>query len=114
MSHIIDTESSFHGEATCQQVWQDAMTEEYQSIMKNDVWDIASRPEGKSVVTYKWIYKIKYAADGSVEKYKVRFVARGFSQVEEIDYEETFAPVSLYTSIRTIITLATSMGWKLH
>jgi hypothetical protein len=114
MSHIIDTEPSCHGEATGQQVWQDAMTEEYQSIMKNDVWDIVPRPKGKSVVTSKWIYKIKHAADGSVEKYKARFVARGFSQVEGIDYEETFAPVARYTSIRTIIALATSMGWRLH
>jgi hypothetical protein len=73
--------------------------------MKNDVWDIVLRPEGKSVVTSKWIYKIKHAVDGSVEKYKTRFVARGFSQVEGIDYEETFAPVARYTSIRTIIAL---------
>jgi hypothetical protein len=94
--------------------WQDAMTEEYQSIMKNDVWDIVLRPEGKSVVTSKWIYKIKHAADGSVEKYKARFVARGFSQVKGIDYEETFATVALYTSIRTIIALAASMAWRLH
>jgi hypothetical protein len=48
---------------------KDAMAKEYQSIMKNDVWDIVLRPEGKSVVTSKWIYKIKHAADGSVEKY---------------------------------------------
>jgi hypothetical protein len=82
--------------------------------MKNDVWDIVPRPEGKSVVTSKWIYKIKHAADGSVEKYKARFVARGFSQVEEIDYEETFALVARYTSIRTIIALVASMGLKLH
>jgi hypothetical protein len=47
--------------------------------MKNDVWDIVSRPEGKFVVTSKWIYKIKHATDGSVEKYKAIFVARGFS-----------------------------------
>jgi hypothetical protein len=114
MSHIIDTDPSCHGEVTSQQVWQDAMAEEYQSILNNDVWDIVSRPEGKSVVTSKWIYKIKHAADGSVEKYKARFVARGFSQVEGIDYEETFAPVAQYTSIRTIIALAASMGWKLH
>jgi hypothetical protein len=94
MSHIIDTEPSCHGEAAGKQVWQDAMTEEYQSSMKNDVWDIVMRPEGKYIVTSKWIYKIKHAADGSVEKYKARFVARGFSQVEGIDYEETFAPVA--------------------
>jgi hypothetical protein len=65
-------------------------------------------------VTSKWIYKIKHPADGSVKNYKKIFVARGFSQVEGIDYEETFVLVSRYTSIRTIISLATSMGWKLH
>jgi hypothetical protein len=90
------------------------MTEEYQSIMKNDVWDIVLRPEGKFVVTSKWIYKIKNVADGSVKKYKARFVARGFSQVERIDYEETFSHVARYTSILTIIALSTSMGWRLH
>jgi hypothetical protein len=114
MSHIIDTEPSCHGEATGQQVWQDAMTKKYQSIMKNVVWDIVLRLKEKSIVTSKWIYKIKHATEGSVEKYKARFVARGFSQVEGIDYEETFAPVARYTSIRTIIALATSMGWRLH
>jgi hypothetical protein len=94
MSHIIHNEPSCHGEATGQQVWQDAMAEEYQCIMKNDVWDIVLKLEGKSVVTSKWIYKIKHATDGSIEKYKARFVARGFSQVEGIDYKETFAPVA--------------------
>ena len=50
-------------------------------------------------------YKVKQAADGSVEKYKERFVARGFSQIEGIDYEETFAPVARYSSIWTILAL---------
>jgi hypothetical protein len=65
-------------------------------------------------VTSKWIYKIKHAADGSIEKYKARFVARGFSQIEGVDYDKTFAPVARYTSIQSIIALAASMGWKLH
>ena len=55
--------------------------------MKNDVWDVVPRPKRKSVVTSKWIYKIKHAADCSIEKYKAIFVARGFSQKEGIDYE---------------------------
>ena len=60
------------------------------------MFDVVPRPDGKSVVTSKWIYKIKHAVDGSIEKYKARFVARGFSQKEGIDYEETFAPVQIY------------------
>ena len=60
--------------------WKDAMIEEYQLIMKNDVWDVVPILEGKSVVTSKWIYKIKHPTDGSIEKYKARFVASGFSQ----------------------------------
>ena len=47
--------------------------------MKNDVWDIVPRPKGKYVVKLRWTYKIKHVADGSVEKYKAGFVARGFS-----------------------------------
>ena len=90
------------------------MIEEYQSIMKNDVWDAVPRPEGKSVVTSKWIYKIKHAADGSIEKYKERFVARGFFQKEGIDYEETFGPIAKYTSIRSVLSLAAMMKWKIH
>ena len=68
----------------------DATIEEYKSIMKNDVWEVVPRPTGKSVVTSRWLYKIKHAADGSVENYKARFVARGFTQKEGIDYDETF------------------------
>jgi hypothetical protein len=90
------------------------MTEEYQSIIKNGVWEIVPRPKRKDVVSSKWIFKIKHATDGSIEKYKARFVARGFSQKEGIDYEETFAPLARYTSIITIIALATKMKWKLQ
>ena len=96
------------------QVWKNVMLEEYKSIIKNIVWDIVPRPNDKSMVSSKSIYKIKHAANGSVEKFKERFVARGFTQKEGIDYEETFSPVSRYTSIRTIIALASVFGWKLH
>ena len=99
MCDLVDQESTNYEEAVQKKEWEEAMTEEYQSIMKNDVWDVVPRPEGKSVVSSKWIYKIKHTADGSIEKYKARFVARGFSQKEGIDYEETFAPVARYTSV---------------
>jgi hypothetical protein len=75
---------------------------------------VVLRPEWKSVVASKWIYKIKHATDGSLEKYKARFVAIGFSQKEGEYYDGTFAPVTNYTSIRSIIDIASVMGWKLH
>jgi hypothetical protein len=79
MSHIIHFENAYYEEATSHLVWRDVMMEEYQSIMKNDVWDLVLRPEGKSIVTSKWIYKIKHTVDGSIERHKTRFVAKGFS-----------------------------------
>ena len=72
------------------------------------------RPENKFVMTSKWIYKIKNVADGSIKKYKARFVARDFSQKESINYEETFAPVERYTSIRTILSFPMVMKCKIQ
>ena len=114
MSNIIDAELVSYEEVTSQWVWKYAMVEEYDSIMKNDVWDIVPRPEGKPVVSSKWIYKIKHYADGRIEKYKARFVARGFSQTKGVDYEDNFALVARYSTIRAIIATTAMMGWKLH
>ena len=111
---IIEKEPSNYEEAAERKEWKDAMIEEYQSIMKNDVWDVVPRPEWKSVVTSKRIYKIKHATDGSIEKYKARIVAHGFSQKEGIDYEETFAPVARYTSIESVLDLVVVMKLKVH
>jgi len=97
-----------------QQVWKDAMNEEYELIMNNYVWDVVPRPRDKFVVTSKWLYKIKHGVDGSAEKFKSRFVARGFSQKEGVDYDEIFSPVARYTTIHLIIALAALQGWNLH
>jgi hypothetical protein len=58
--------------------------EKCNSIMKNNVWKFVPRPKGKSVVTSRWLYKLKYATDGIIEKYKARFVARGFHRLREL------------------------------
>ena len=75
---------------------------------------MVSRPKEKIVLSSKWIKKTKHLADGSIKKYKARFVARGFSQKEGIDYEETFSLVARYTLIRAILALAAVKKWKVH
>jgi hypothetical protein len=79
MTKLLDEEPTTFEDAVQKGQWKEAMTKEHQSIMKNDVWEIVPRPKEKSVVTSKWVYKIKHAADRSMDKYKERFVARGFS-----------------------------------
>ena len=114
ISKIIDSEPAIFEEANKLQVWKEAMQKEYNSILKNNVWEIVSRPAEKFILSSKWIFKLKHATDGSIEKYKVRFVARGFSQKDSIDYDETFAPVARDTSISTIISLVSIFGWKMY
>eukprot|EP00253_Pinus_taeda_P014231 PITA_14231 len=94
--------------------WLQDTLREATSVAGTKRQEVVSRPEGKSIVTSRWLYKIKHAADGSIEKFKARFVARGFSQVEGVDYEETFAPIARYTSIRSIISIAAEMGRNIH
>ena len=105
MSKCIVTEPSSFEEVVEDHAWVDAMVEEYDSIVRKSAWEIVPRLERKSVVGSRWIYKVNQATDGSVEKYKGRFVSEGFSQIEGIDYEETFAPVARYSSIRSILAL---------
>jgi hypothetical protein len=114
MTKILGKETTMFEEAAQKKQWKESMTEEHQFIMKNDVWEIVPRPKEKLVVTSKWVYKIKHATDGRVDKYKARFVARGFSQKEGEEYDETFTSISRNTSIISIMSLVASMGWILH
>ena len=72
------------------------------------------RLQGKKLVGSRWIYKVNHATDKIVEKYKARFMEKGFSQKYGTDYEDTFAPVARYSSIQTIISLEAEMGWHVH
>jgi hypothetical protein len=66
--------------------WDTTMNEEYRSLMANDTWDLVPLPKGRKLVRCKWVYKTKYASNGSVERHKALLVSKGFSQVEGIDY----------------------------
>ena len=114
MTKLINSKPSSFEEAIQDDVWQEAIVEEYDSIMKNQVWEVVPRPESKKVVASRWIYKVKHATDGSMDNYKELFIEKWFSQKEGIDYEEIFAHVAKYSSILTIISLEAKMGWWVH
>jgi hypothetical protein len=88
--------------------WDAIMNEEYHSLMVNDTWDLAPLPKGRKLVRCKWVFRTKYASDGSVERHRARLVAKGLSQVEGIDSNETFAPIAKMNSIRLVLSLAAS------
>ena len=94
--------------------WKAAVDEEIQALEKNRTWEITDLPRGKKPVGCKWIFKVKYKADGNVDKYKARLVAKGFTQSYGIDYEETFAPVAKLNTVRVLLSLAANLDWPLH
>jgi hypothetical protein len=94
--------------------WKNAMNEEYESIMKSETWELTKLPGNKVLIGCKWLYKTKFNVDGSVDKYKARIVANGYSQKEGIDYEDTFSHVAKLNTIRVMISLATQHNWKIH
>ena len=88
------------------------MDDEIQSLKENGTWEEVDPPAGRRIVDSKWVYKIKQKADGSIERYKARVVAKGFSQQFGSDYEETFARVARYDSFKLLLAIAAHMGWK--
>ena len=79
--------------------WLKAIKKEIDSLHFNDVWDLVELPKGRKVVGSKWVFKRKLGPDGSVERYKARLVAQGFSQKFGFDYEEPFSPVVRFESV---------------
>ena len=80
--------------------WREAMESEYSSLLKNDTWDLVPPREGKNIVGSRWVLKVKHDENGSVNGFKARPVAQGYSQVKGVDYEEVFSPVARNTSVK--------------
>jgi hypothetical protein len=88
--------------------WHAAMEEEYEALISNGTWELVPRPQGSNVVTGKWVFTHKLCADGILDRYKARWVLRGFTQRPGVDYDETFSPVVKLAIVRTVLTTAVS------
>lgn len=92
--------------------WKKAFDDEINSLCENNVWEVVSRPNGRKIVDGKWVCKIKGDAQGNLERFKARYVAKGFSQIQGLDYDETFAPVVRYDSLRLLLAISANKRWK--
>jgi histone deacetylase 1/2 len=90
------------------------MDVEFEALIKNKTWHLVPPPRGRNIIDSKWVWKIKRKADGTVDRYKGRLVAKGYTQRYGIDYEDTFSPVVKAATIRLILSIAVSKGWSLR
>jgi hypothetical protein len=95
-------------------LWLEAEQKELQSITTKKVLQEAQLPRGKKLLRTKWVYKIRYGAEGQLSSYKVRLVACGYSQVFEIGFDETYSPVICLTSLRLLFAISAQLGLMMH
>jgi len=94
--------------------WYAAMQREFDAMQANRTWTLVPRPPGTRVITGKWVFKHKMNPDGTLERYKARWVVRGFNQRPGIDFGEAFSPVVKPATIRTVLTLVATNNWPAH
>lgn len=93
--------------------WLKAMNEELIALEGNDTWNVCSLPPGKHAIGCKWVYKLKFNADGTLERYKARLVAKCYTQQEGIDFADTFSHVAKMTTVKTLLSVSAAKKWSL-
>ncbi|PRQ49208.1 putative RNA-directed DNA polymerase [Rosa chinensis] len=107
-------EPTSHKQAMKIPEWKHAMQDEYDALLNQGTWILVPPQQQKNIVSCKWVFKLKKNADGTIARHKARLVARGFSQEEGTDYDETFSPVVRHTTVRLFLALAAQYQWRLY
>ena len=89
------------------------MATEIATLEANHTWTLTPLPANKKPIGCKWVYRIKYKSDGSIERYKAWLVAKEFTQNEGVDYNETFSPIAKMVSVKCLLVMAAMKGWYL-
>ncbi|GLT82335.1 hypothetical protein SLE2022_007220 [Rubroshorea leprosula] len=94
--------------------WRQAMSEEFSALVRQGTWELVPPSPDHHLIGCKWVFRLKRAKDGSIERYKARLVAKGFHQRPRFDFSNTFSPVVKPTTIRTVLSIAVGRGWIIH
>jgi histone deacetylase 1/2 len=106
-------EPQYLTEALSDTNWKQDMQNEYDTLLANSTWHLVPPCSNKNIINCKWVYRIKKHADGTTDRYKACFVAKGFKQWYDIDYEDTFSPVVKNSTVRLVLSISVSKGWSL-
>jgi hypothetical protein len=101
-------------EALEDESWAAAIYDELNQFVRNDVWTLVPRPKDHNIIRTKWIFKNKFDEHDTVVRNKARLVAQGYTQVEGVDFDETFAPVARLESIRILLSISCHLKLKLY
>jgi len=101
-------------EALEQDCWKRAMQDELDSILENKTWEVSELPRNHKAIGLKWVFKVKRDPAGNVVKHKVRLMAKGYAQIQGVDYDEVFAPVARLETVRLLLALAAQGEWEVH
>lgn len=89
------------------------MNKEFEALIANDTWELVELPSDKKAIGCEWVYKVRCRDDGTIERYKARLFVRGDTQVEGVDFHETFSPVVKMLTVKCLIALAVKKKWPL-
>ena len=94
--------------------WRAACAEEIEQFVHQNIFDMVPKPESRKVVDCKWVFKMKLGPDSQVERYKARLVIKEFSQVEGIDFNETYSSVVGHSTVWNLLALTCANSWHIH